>query len=375
LPRLDFKLFGGPTGAQAGVTDQLRGRPALICLWASWCEPCAAELGELNERSAELTARGLTVLALSVDGLYDKRTTLREAAELLDRLQFRLPAGVPGPSLLDKLQAVHDELFDRHSPFPLPCSFLIDAEGRLGAIYRGPVRVASLLEDLGKLSLTGEQRRGAALPFAGWWGVAPPPQRLLPIAESLVEQGWASEAFAYVAENKANMLKSSGYPNLLLSLGQGLMKKGAAREAIVVLKELAESAPKSAPAQFALGEALEAGGDLAGALRQFQQAASLDSKHANARQALASILATARDRSLRNPSEALRWAKEAVALTGENDPAHLDTLAVAHAALGEFARAVELEQRALKLAARGNQHMVPQLESRLKDFQNKRPIP
>jgi tetratricopeptide (TPR) repeat protein len=214
------------------------------------------------------------------------------------------------------------------------------------------------------------------------------PRRLLPIARKLVQQRLWTEALEYILENKENIRQASEYPALLLALGQGLLEQRAAlqhtgylreaaartRDAASALEELVELAPQSAPARFALGEAREAQGDPKEALRHYQEATRLSPKDPHARNAIAWLLAMAGDPALRNPAEALRWAKEAVALTGGKDPAHLDTLAVAHAELGEFELAVEVEQRALDLAAKVDPNLVSSLRSNLQRFQNKQPL-
>ncbi len=380
LPRLEFKLLDSQTGAPpssvaSSYLSHLQGKPALVCLWASWCEPCVAELRELSERRSELAAKGLTALALSLDGLYDKRSSPQDAAKLLDRLQFGLPAGTAGAGLLDTLQLVQDELFDRQLPLGLPCSFLIDAEGRLAAIYRGRLDVATVLDDVGRLALIGEERQPAALPFSGRWLALPTPRHLIPIALKLTQQGQLAEAWEYVSRHKSNIRQGAEYPDLLLALGRGLAQRGAAKGALEALHEAVELSPQSAAAQYTLAVALvDLKDDVAQAVPHLQQAAKLDAKHTGIRQTLAWVLATSNDRSQRNPAEALRWAKEAVALAAEDDPAPLDTLAVAHAAAGEFSQALELEERALKLARSGSRRdIVPLLQSRIESFQNKRP--
>ncbi len=88
---------------------------------------------------------------------------------------------------------------------------------------------------------------------------------------------------------------------------------------------------------------------------------------------LAWILATSRDPAVYEPRTALGLAKEGVALKGQ-EPLQLDTLAVAHAALGEFEQALELERRALTLARAGRPELVPTLQSRIDSFQSKRPV-
>jgi tetratricopeptide (TPR) repeat protein len=54
---------------------------------------------------------------------------------------------------------------------------------------------------------------------------------------------------------------------------------------------------------------------------------------------------------LRNPSEALKYAKKACALTNYKNPKMLDTLAAAYAADGQFSKAIETIDKAIELGA------------------------
>ncbi len=100
----------------------LRGRPVLVNLWASWCEPCQAEVPTL----AKLHRRGLQVVGISVD---PKAETARRTVT-----SERMPYAVwhdPG----NRSSAVFG------AP-ALPASFLLDARGRLmwssqGALAEG----------------------------------------------------------------------------------------------------------------------------------------------------------------------------------------------------------------------------------------------
>jgi len=59
-------------------------------------------------------------------------------------------------------------------------------------------------------------------------------------------------------------------------------------------------------------------------------------------------LSTAPDDKVRDGKRALGAAKKACELTDHKNGGHLDTLAAAYAEVGEFARAVEWQEKALK---------------------------
>src|SRR5438128_93392 len=61
---------------------------------------------------------------------------------------------------------------------------------------------------------------------------------------------------------------------------------------------------------------------------------------------------TSADAAIRRPAEAVQLAERAAALTNRADLRALDTLAAAHAAAGDFRRAVEIAESALQIAAR-----------------------
>jgi thiol-disulfide isomerase/thioredoxin len=54
-----------PAGAKLATAD-LKGRPALVNLWATWCVPCVAEMPLLDELAGEL-GDGVRVLTVSQD--------------------------------------------------------------------------------------------------------------------------------------------------------------------------------------------------------------------------------------------------------------------------------------------------------------------
>jgi cytochrome c biogenesis protein CcmG/thiol:disulfide interchange protein DsbE len=53
---------------QTKVTlSQLRGQVVVLNFWATWCAPCVEEVPSLVEMQRRLKAKGVTVLAVSVD--------------------------------------------------------------------------------------------------------------------------------------------------------------------------------------------------------------------------------------------------------------------------------------------------------------------
>ena len=64
MPTLQLTgLDGGPVRSQ----EWLKGRPALVNLWATWCAPCRTEMPSLQRLEGLLAPDGIRVLALSVD--------------------------------------------------------------------------------------------------------------------------------------------------------------------------------------------------------------------------------------------------------------------------------------------------------------------
>ena len=134
------------------------GSPLLINLWASWCKPCAKELKEITEAQERIRQAGARVFALSVDGLGDKGGDPALAADFLKSISFPFESGLANTQVLNFLQAMHDLQMRAPRPLPLPSSFLINAQGQVAVIYRGPVAVEVVLEDIERLGGTAAQR-------------------------------------------------------------------------------------------------------------------------------------------------------------------------------------------------------------------------
>jgi cytochrome c biogenesis protein CcmG/thiol:disulfide interchange protein DsbE len=117
---------------------EYRGKWVLVNLWASWCVPCREEAPVLQRFYQRNREHETTVIGINVqDNEGDALAFLRDH-----------PTGYP------QLRSVGDERSDAFGSTGVPENFLVDPEGRLALIWRGPVddrflreRVSPLIED------------------------------------------------------------------------------------------------------------------------------------------------------------------------------------------------------------------------------------
>ena len=129
--------------------------------------------------------------------------------------------------------------------------------------------------------------------------------------------------------------------------------------------------PDHAAAEYGAGHLLCLLNKTEEAIPHFRRAVGLQPDMVSALDSLAWILATHEKAAVRNAPEAVRMAKSAVAITSEQDPRILDTLAVASAEAGDFPAAIQAAQKALKLAvAPDDRDMARELSAQLRLFQS-----
>jgi tetratricopeptide (TPR) repeat protein len=159
------------------------------------------------------------------------------------------------------------------------------------------------------------------------------------------------------------------------NLGLALAQSGRVIDAISHFRRALLLAPGMAEARYYLGQALVMTGQPQEGLAEWREGLARDPANLQLLNDTAWLLATARDASIRNGAEALTLAQRAVQLTASRQPELLATLAAAYAETGQFAQAIEAEQRAADLATqRGNAALAQALTARLALLQAGTPI-
>ncbi len=304
MPTLSF-----PGRPGEGPLSTGEGKPILLTLWASWCAPCRVELAEFTDRADEIRSAGIEVVALSVDEPSD----LASAAAMLREMRFPFFSAPAPKELVMSLQRYHDELTQEERPMPIPISFLIDAEGRLAALYKGGVGIDDLVADIGHSTGTRAER---------WIGSAPLPGRSIEHPQ---------------IERIADAYDMTVY----LQMASSLITQSRLEDAMACYREV-----------------LRISADQVTALNN-----------------LAWLLSTHPSARVRDGHEASQLATRLVESSGEHpDADYFDTLAAAQAEAGRFSQAISSARKAISTARSNNQHdLAKTIEARLALYQRGQP--
>lgn len=99
-----------------------RGKVVLLNFWATWCPPCRREMPSMERLRQKMAGRSLEIVAL------DSAETREDVQAYLSQLALGFPV------LLD----ADGQNTRRWKVYALPTSFLLDAEGRIRYVLKGP---------------------------------------------------------------------------------------------------------------------------------------------------------------------------------------------------------------------------------------------
>jgi tetratricopeptide (TPR) repeat protein len=123
----------------------------------------------------------------------------------------------------------------------------------------------------------------------------------------------------------------------------------------------------------ARGEAFRRNNEMRAALSDLKAAVEYAPENATAQNNLAWLLATCPDEKIRNGKSAIEHAQKADELTEHKESWIIDTLAATYAETGDFDKAVECQQNAIKLAGQ-DEKLLKDLREHLELYQQKKPF-
>jgi cytochrome c biogenesis protein CcmG/thiol:disulfide interchange protein DsbE len=131
-PAFELPKLGG--GGSESLADY-RGQVVVLNFWASWCKPCRDESPLLERWHRRIRDRGATVLGVDILDVTGR------AEDFVDEY------GLTYPMLKDK----DGEGLDKFGVVAYPETFVIDRQGRIAAVARGPVDDAFMRRNVAPL--------------------------------------------------------------------------------------------------------------------------------------------------------------------------------------------------------------------------------
>ena len=353
-PELTYSDFDGRA---VPLLHENASSPTLVNLWATWCQPCLAELADWSQHQQAYSSSGVQVLLLSVDEATGKPVDPATVQRLLQQLNVpSFTGGLATSDLLDALDVTQQVLTKRLRPMPVPTSFLIDGRGRLAVVYKGQADAAQVLQDIAKLSTTAAAHRDLAVPFPGSWYTNPFPPDLLAIPRTWQGLGRPELALRYLhqATDDRSLSMDGSLPpdslaNVYIELARDLQAQGKQDLVIAALHAATNLQPVDARPRLALAMIFQQTGRSAEAVSQYREVLSHNPGDPVVSNNLAWILATAASSDVRKPAEAIELAEMVTQKSRRKLPSALDTLAAAYAAAGRFEEAIVTIQEAIAL--------------------------
>jgi arylsulfatase A-like enzyme/Flp pilus assembly protein TadD len=302
------------------------------------------------------------------------------------------------PEIVERLRAQLSELIETAPAKPSDAETAIDAEtaAQLEALgYMAAAPIEALDDEVALLELEGDDPT-SKVPDMAMLAVATGFHRFKRFDEAaktfreLVERNPESVTLLLKLDD---VLKLSGRDDerfellprvialapeehdLYMELAHITFKRGDQAGAEKLLTQALEIDPCLASTRATLAHLMAERGDRAGQLRLLKAGVEHCPFSAGLHNSYAYLLATAPDEKHRNGPEALRIAQRVTRETSEPQPSFLDTLASAYAEVGDFANAVSVQKRALRLIeATGDAEQIGDARDHLAELEAGRPV-
>lgn len=136
IPPGQRKLAGNATAPYLDSTkkfalDSMRGRVVVLNYWAHWCAPCLTETPGLERTFTATKADGVSFVGIAVKD---------EQSAVASYIKHQ---HITYPIVFDEIAKTALQL-GRVPTFALPSTVVIDRQGRVAAVYSGPVQQGDL---------------------------------------------------------------------------------------------------------------------------------------------------------------------------------------------------------------------------------------
>lgn len=121
------------------ASDAFEGKLMLLDFWATWCQPCVADLPNLTRLHEQYEQDGLVVLSVSIDEGDD---AAKKVARMIKRRKTRHPVF---------LDATASPAWASYLVRVVPSQFLVDTEGRIVAQWSGKVDLGVVEAEIERL--------------------------------------------------------------------------------------------------------------------------------------------------------------------------------------------------------------------------------
>jgi thiol-disulfide isomerase/thioredoxin len=281
----------------APVASFEKGKTYVVEFWATWCTPCIAQMPHLSELSRQYRSQGVTFIGMTSA---DKRNSL----EAVEKMVADKGDGMDYTVAWDQAHTTNEAFMKASGQGGIPCSFLVDRDGKIAYIGH-PLFLDEPLAEV----------------LAGTWDVTVD----LPALESAIEQYWgfgrklAQDTKGALVEIEAWEAKHPKLSSLVDDMKfQGLMRAGELETAYAIAGKLVDHA--------------------------------IATKNPSKLNQIAWTIVDPETKLEKRDLElALRAANAAVELSKSKDGAILDTLARTYAWKGDYKKALELQTLALEV--------------------------
>jgi tetratricopeptide (TPR) repeat protein len=159
------------------------------------------------------------------------------------------------------------------------------------------------------------------------------------------------------------------------NLAKALLQKGQVSDALVHYRKLLELQPDNIEVHNIVGTVLVQRGQIRDGVEEWQKVLAIRPENGNAMNNLAWVFATSPDETLRDGTQAVQLAKQALRISGGRIPLIFRTLAAAYAETGDFSQAIQTAERGIALAnSQGNSGLANELEGNITLYQAGMPL-